>query len=295
MTAPVSHSPLRVLPLPSGGYEVASTSTWPLRTPTLPPAEATNTVFVGSDHPLIVDPATPHGEERQRLRHLIKDRRHAGRPPTLIVLTHHHRDHVGAAAWLRDTEHLPIAAHPRTAELLPELRVDRLLEEGDLLAPSDDDAWQVLHTPGHASGHIALWQPESRVLIGGDLLASIGTIIIDPPDGHMATYLATLRRIRDLDPAVIIPSHGAPITDPERLINQYLEHRAMRESLVFDALTSTPTPLFPLTERAYPGLARPLLPLATRSALAHLQSLRERGAAHVDGPELAPTSLWRRA
>ncbi len=289
-----THSPL-VASLPEGGFEVASTVTWPLRTPTLPPADRTNTVFVGAHRPLIVDPATPHEAERQRLRHLIAERRHAGRPPTLIVLTHHHRDHVGAANWLRECEHLPIAAHPRTAELLPELRIDRLLVEGDLLESSDDDRWQVLHTPGHASGHIALWQPESRVLIGGDLLASIGTIIIDPPDGHMATYLATLRRIRDLDPAVIIPSHGAPITEPERSINEYLEHRAMRESLVFDALTSTPTALFPLTERAYPGLARPLLPLATRSALAHLQSLRERGEAHVDGPELAPTSHWRRA
>ena len=141
------------------------------------------------------------------------------------------------------------------------------------------DRWRVDHTPGHASGHIALHEPERGLIVGGDLLASVGTIVVDPPDGHMATYLRTLERVRDLASAVIVPSHGAPIRPPEVLINHYLSHRLMREELVFSTLSTTPSPLSELTRRAYVELAPALLPLARRSALAHLQKLCEEGRA----------------
>lgn len=279
-----------------GAWRVASARALPLRTPTLPPADATNTILVGDDAVHVVDPATPHEAERERLRSALASMRDLGRRPHAIVLTHHHRDHIGAAAWLRDVEGLPILAHPRTAALL-DFEVDGTLDEGDVIIGSEGahDQWHVLHTPGHAPGHIALWEPDTRTLIGGDLVASVGTIIIDPPEGHMGTYLGTLRRIQALAPRVIIPAHGAPITAPDILISEYLEHRAMREARVFDALDGTPRLRAEVTARAYPELARALLPLAMRSALAHLQHLRERGAAAVDGPELGATSLWRRS
>lgn len=264
----------------------------PLRTPTLPPALATNTVFVGKQHPFIVDPATPHANERARLLHAIAVFRSADRAPVAIVLTHHHPDHVGAAAWLRAETGLPIMAHIRTAELLPGLAIDHTLVDGQWISGSDEtaDRWRVDHTPGHASGHIALHEPERGLIIGGDLLASVGTIVVDPPDGHMATYLATLERVRDLESTVIVPSHGAPIGSPDVLINHYIAHRLMREERIFATLSKAPTALAELTRAAYAELNPALLPLARRSALAHLQKLCEDGRAAAVTPQDVPVA-----
>lgn len=253
-----------------------------LRTPTLPPATATNTVFVGA-RPFIVDPATPHAAERDTLKAVIAAYRAAGRDPQGIVLTHHHPDHVGAATWLAAEEGLEIWAHERTAELLAgKVAVDRALAAGDSL-----DGWHVHHTPGHASGHVVLHDPARGFLVVGDMVATVGTIVVDPPDGHMASYLASLRALRALRANVVVPAHGAPIDGAEavaRHFDHYLRHREAREELVLSALGLGPTPLHEITRRAYPELAAPLLPLATRSALAHLEKLAEEGRAEaVDG------------
>ena len=246
-----------------------------LRTPTLPPATATNTVFVGAA-PFIVDPATPHADQRELLLAAV-----AASSARAIILTHHHHDHVGAAAWLAAASDLPIWAHARTAELVPQIGVDRHLAPGD-----DLDGWTVLHTPGHASGHIVLHDPARDILIVGDMVATIGTIIIDPPDGHMASYLDSLRRLRDLAAHTVIPAHGAPIIGHDAVhahFSHYISHREAREALVLRSLTPTPSPLPELTRRAYPELAPQLLPLACRSALAHLHKLADEGHAIDDG------------
>lgn len=270
----------------------------PLTTPTLPPATATNTVFVGHHRPFIVDPATPHARERDRLVHAIDVFTRAGRPPAAIVLTHHHPDHVGAARWLSDTTQLPIRAHRQTASLLPDLPIAPFAD-GESLTGSEEgrDTWQVLHTPGHASGHIILYEPERGLIVGGDLVASVGTIVVDPPDGHMATYLDTLEKVRALDAAVLVPSHGAPLTPPDAVLRHYVQHRLMREDLIRRVLGRDPQPLAEVTRKAYAELDPRLLPLARRAALAHLQKLQEDGEARAlrdDLPvdPLTPDALW---
>lgn len=254
-----------------------------LRTPTLPPATATNTTLLGRA-PWVVDPATPHPDERERLLAVLARSARDGRRPRAIVLTHHHRDHVGAAAWLRDALGLPILAHPRTRELLVgELAIDATIGPGDRL-----DGWTVHHTPGHASGHIVLHDPARGVLVAGDMVATTGTIIVDPPDGHMASYLASLRALRALAAEVLIPAHGAPIigaTAVHAHLSYYLAHRETRERQVLAALSHSASSLDAITRGAYPELAPSLLPLARRSALAHLDKLVDEGraTAHADG------------
>lgn len=259
----------------------------PLRTPTLPPATTTNAVVIGPPGAAwVVDPATPHATERAHLTAAV-----AAYGVTGIFLTHHHIDHVGAAAWLAREAGLPIAAHPQTAALLgDQLDVARHVHDGDHLGE-----WQALHTPGHASGHLCLWHAAERWLVAGDMVASVGTIVVDPPDGHMATYLAQLARLRALDARLAIPAHGAAITEPNALFDHYIAHRAQRESLVYQALETQPSRLVDITRRAYQDVPPMLLPLAARSALAHLEKLHEDGRAQFDGAsatDLAAT--WTR-
>ncbi|MEZ4264754.1 MAG: MBL fold metallo-hydrolase [Myxococcota bacterium] len=260
-----------------GGLDVL-----PLRTPTLPPATQTNTSFVGRERVWIVDPATPFDAGREALLAQVQSLPARGMRAAGIVLTHHHIDHVGAADWLRAQADLPVYAHPRTAELLTGmLAVDETLAEGDSLRGSDspDDTWEILHTPGHASGHIVLWESTRRLMVAGDMVAGVGTILVETPDGHMATYIAQLERLAALDPTHLVPAHGPVLQAGAAKLLETAQHRRMREAKVAEGLAAGGADLAELTRRAYPELARPLLPLAERSCLAHLLKLCEEGRA----------------
>lgn len=248
-----------------------------LRTPTLPPATHTNTSVVGFSDLYVVDPATPHAAERARLLVGLEEIARTGDSRFRgIVLTHHHTDHVGAAEWLADRLGVPVLAHPRTAELLREqLRVHRYLEEGESLSVGNGESWEVLHTPGHASGHIVLWNPDRGTIIAGDMVASVGTILIDPPDGHMATYLGQLERLASLEPARLVPAHGAVIDAAVERLRFYLAHRLGRELKVRAAVGPVPRDLMELTRVAYDDVPPWLHALASRSTLAHLIKLEE--------------------
>jgi len=265
-----------------------------LRTPTLPPATATNTSFVGRERFWVVDPATPHADERARLLaalDAISSERDAAEG---IVLTHHHRDHVGAAEWLREQRGLPIWATARTAELLGDGMVDHLLAEGDTLvgSPAEDDTWSVLETPGHASGHLVLWEPVRRLMVIGDMVAAVGTIVVDPPDGHMATYLEQLRRLRALEPTRVVPAHGPVIEDACGKLDFYVAHRLQREGKVLAAVEGDGNPLMDITARAYTDVPKAIHALAARAALAHLVKLEEEGrVSRTGGDDVAAADL----
>ena len=94
-----------------------------LTTPTLPPATATNTLVVGRRRLAVIEPATPYAEEQAALAELLAGLTGAGAEVAAILVTHHHRDHTGFAAALRERTGAPIYAHAATAE-----RVDFTVE-----------------------------------------------------------------------------------------------------------------------------------------------------------------------
>src|SRR5262245_47401123 len=100
-----------------------------LRTPTLPPAAHTNVYLVGPDAgPVaVVDPGSPYPEQQA-----ILDRALATLPPSAVLLTHHHGDHVGGAAALATRWGVPIAAHAATARRLAgRVPVSQMIEDGE--------------------------------------------------------------------------------------------------------------------------------------------------------------------
>jgi endoribonuclease LACTB2 len=245
-----------------------------LRTPTIPPATHTNCYVVGDDEVVVIDPASPYPEEQA-----ILDRALAGRRVREIWLTHHHVDHVGGAVHLAERLGVGIAAHPITAGLV-RFPVARAIHDGEVTG-----RLRAIFTPGHAPGHLCFLDEPTGFLVAGDMVAGIGTIIVDPDEGDMQEYLASLARMRSLAPRALLPAHGPTLADPPAKLDEYTAHRLKREALVLAALraraAATARELVP---DVYQDVAPAIYPLAERSLLAHLVKLEREGtAARTDG------------
>ena len=245
----------------------------PLRTPTLPPATHTNCYVIGGDEVVVIDPASPYPEEQAVLDQVLS-KRHVRE----IWLTHVHADHVGGANHLREKLGVKIAAHPITAgELRGIVDVDRQFSENEKLELAGTPGWslQIFHTPGHACGHVCIFESRNGSLVTGDLMAGVGTVVIDPPQGHMATYLESLRRMQALPVTALFPAHGPVMTDPKARIQQYLGHRLERERKILAAWQQGRHEPFEIVKDVYTDVPEAMHGLAERSVLAHLEKLRE--------------------
>ncbi len=247
------------------------------RTPTLPPATHTNSPLLGFERALLVDPATPYPQEHERFDRWLFDVLGASDRVEAIFLTHHHVDHVGDVERLRKRLGVPVWAHALTAARM-DIRIDRLINDGERIE-LPGLTLQALHTPGHAHGHLCLWDAQRHMLVAGDMVAGIGSILIDPDDGHMGTYLASLERLIALQPRAIIPSHGYLLADGAERLRMQVAHREKRQAMVVAALTSTPQTVRALVPLVYADTPAALWPLAERALVAALTLCLERGQA----------------
>jgi glyoxylase-like metal-dependent hydrolase (beta-lactamase superfamily II)/ADP-ribose pyrophosphatase YjhB (NUDIX family) len=245
----------------------------PLRTPTLPPATHTNCYVVGGQEVVVIDPASPYPDQQA-----ILDRVLEGRKVREIWLTHLHRDHVGGANHLKRRLGVNIAAHPITArDLAGVVQVDRTFTDDERLQLEGEPGWnlRVIHTPGHARGHVCIFEEENGSLITGDLIAGAGTIVIDPPEGHMATYFESLRRMQALPVTALFPAHGPVMAFAKEKIREYLDHRADREQKIFAAWRRGHRMPAAIVSEVYTDVPQAMHGLAERSVIAHLEKLSE--------------------
>jgi ribonuclease/clavin/mitogillin len=253
-----------------------------LRSPTLPPATHTNCFILGSNELTVVDPGSPYPDEQHRLQEALTSLASHGHQVARVLLTHHHHDHIAGLEPFR-RRGIPIWAHHACAALLTTTQAAKHIRIAH--TPSDHDTlphtpFTLLHTPGHAPGHLAIWHPPSRALICGDLMASGSTILIDPPEGDMHLYLQSLERVRALSPHAIYPAHGNPL--PGSTIDTYIHHRLQREARILEAVRVNLRSLPDIVRHAYADTPAAAWPLAIRSAHAHLLRLRTLGLVHGD-------------
>lgn len=273
-TAP-GEVPDRLLPVGPGIRVLA------LRTPTLPPAAHTNTYVVGPDRgpQLVIDPGSPYPDQQSVLQRALQEEADAGRPLAMVLLTHHHGDHVGGAAALAQAFGVPIAAHATTARRLAgRVQVTRELADGEVLHDVT-----CVYTPGHADGHLCYEHGGASIV--GDMVAGIGTILIDPVEGDMTHYLASLQVLLARPARRLLPAHGPMIEDGPAKLREYIAHRTMREDRVVAALAATTdASVAELVPTAYADTPKLLWPLAERSLRAHLDKLVREGRAREVGP-----------
>jgi endoribonuclease LACTB2 len=261
----------------------------PLETAALPPSTHTNAYLVGRDPAYLIDPGPEKAEEQRRLFAVLDARQALGTRLASVVLTHHHRDHVGAAAACAERYAVPIWAHALAAEKLRErITVARELRDGDCLdlgTTTEGQPWflQALDTPGHTAGHLAFYEPHFRLLFAGDMVSTQSSILIVPPEGDLAAYLASLRRLRALDCRLLFPSHGSPSAQPIKTIDECLAHRAKREEQLIQALAARPRRVTELVEDLYRGTPSSLMRMAEMQIRAGLHKLQTEGKVRLHG------------
>lgn len=190
--------------------------------------ELTNsTVIVSGESAVIVDPAW----EPDELAGLAAAVAARGLRVVAGFATHAHHDHL---LWHPDLGDVPRWGSARTVELVDEHRAELLAALGpdwpaplaevfgqvqvardDLPATGADPVILVVHD-GHAPGHSALWLPERRVLIAGDMLSDVELPLPQDPD-DLASYLTGLELLASFvaRAAVLIPGHGHPSLRPQ--------------------------------------------------------------------------------
>jgi glyoxylase-like metal-dependent hydrolase (beta-lactamase superfamily II) len=224
--------------------------------------EGTNTYVVGAAPAIVVDP----GPEIEG--HLREVERTAGRIGA-IVLTHDHPDHAPGAIRLAELTGATIHAVRPPAG-------NARLRDGEIVT-SGTAALRSVATPGHSPDHVAFWLQETAALFTGDSVLGRGTSVIDPPEGDLVAYLRSLRRMRELAPRTIYPGHGPVVLLGIAKLDEYLEHRAMRERQILDALGDGERSIEDLVATIYAEYPSDVHELAARSVLAHLLKLDAEG------------------
>ena len=212
----------------------------PLMSRPLPPAIFTNAFLVGESELVLVDPGAAPGEPRDILHTQIDRLLAEGRRLRAVVLTHHHLDHVDSAEAIRERHDVPLLAHPLTAEDLRDARrapyrpevtaieVDEEIPHGHVIELEGGFSLEVVHTPGHARGHIVLLERASQSLIAGDLVSGLSPVVIDPAGDQMDVYRESLRRVKAMGDFGLFAAHGPPHTSSRQrleLVERDLDRR----------------------------------------------------------------------
>ncbi|MEI7547135.1 MAG: MBL fold metallo-hydrolase [Actinomycetota bacterium] len=269
----------------------------------------TGTYIVGRGEVAVVDPGPALNSHREALAAAL-----AGERVTAILVTHCHSDHSPLAAWLHertgaptvcfgphivdatwvDDDDAPIEKDPD--EPLPEeeqaeeghdlvFEPDVRVADGDLAASGEGWTIRALHTPGHTSNHTCYFLDEQRALFTGDHIMGWSTSVITPPDGDMRAYFASLDKVKVLDPAVLWPTHGAPVTDVSPFVDAFIAHRLDREANVLAAVRAGVAFIPDIVRRLYIGVDEKLYRAAGRSVLAHMMKLIQDGLVTFEGTQ----------
>jgi glyoxylase-like metal-dependent hydrolase (beta-lactamase superfamily II) len=246
-----------VLAANPGPMTLDGTNTWLLRA-------------AGASDAIVVDPG-PADET-----HLAAVVAAAGQV-AVILLTHRHRDHSAGAARLHELSGAPVRALDPAHRLGSEG-----LTEGDVVAAAGVEL-RVWATPGHSSDSLSfLLDPldgTAAAVLTGDTILGRGTSVVAYPDGDLGDYLTSLRRLRELGPATVLPGHGPELAGAGEVAAAYLAHRSERLDQLRAALDVLGPDAAPraVVEHVYADVDQAVWPAAERTVRAQLAYLRGEG------------------
>ena len=230
----------------------------------------TNTYVVGDKELAVIDPGPDLATHIEKIL--------AFGPIGWILCTHTHLDHSPAAAAIKAATGAKVLGRPAPAGQDASFRPDFVLEDGERV-DLKGITLRAIHTPGHASNHLCYLLQETKMLFTGDHVMQGSTVVINPPDGDMRAYLASLERLLAEDIGIIAPGHGYLIGAAHKEVRRLLAHRRAREQKVLGALARRgPASLEDLLPLVYDDVPARIHRVAARSLTAHLDKLAAEGA-----------------
>lgn len=249
----------------------------------------TGTFVVGNGVVAVIDPGPADPVHIKALLDVLK-----GETVSHIVITHTHMDHSPAAPAIKAATGAMIVGcaplvlsddGPRAdAGFDASYAPDVVMIEGDSVTGPD---WTLtaVATPGHTSNHLCFALAEEKALFTGDHVMGWSTTVVAPPDGDMADYMASLRKLIDRDDEIYHPTHGEPVTDTHRFVRGLITHRKQRENQILKLLGDGPQAIPAMVAVMYAMVDKRLHPAAGRSVLAHLIDLKARGVVADTGTD----------
>jgi glyoxylase-like metal-dependent hydrolase (beta-lactamase superfamily II) len=245
--------------------------------------EGTRTHIVGRRFAAVVDPGPALDAHIDAVAAAVQ---RGGAESVVLLLTHGHADHSGAAAGLAERLGAQVLGawgggeveEGAAASGPPPGLAFRALAEGERVTTDAGDLIAV-RTPGHAREHVAFhWPAEAAVFVGDLLLGAGETTWVGAYPGCVADYLASLDRIERLAPRLLLPAHGGPVRDPAPHIERYRAHRHARIAQVQRALSAHPSASLGelLVEIHGSALPSALAPAARASVSALIDHVRRR-------------------
>jgi glyoxylase-like metal-dependent hydrolase (beta-lactamase superfamily II) len=184
----------------------------------------------------------------------------------VILLTHGHFDHSEGAPRFAELTGAKVRA------LDPAHRLgDEGLGEGDVVVGGGLEI-SVLATPGHSSDSLCFALPDA--VLTGDTILGRGTTVVAHPDGVLADYLESLKRLQDMGDRAVLPGHGPELLSAGDAAAMYLAHREMRLEQVRAALAAGATTAREVVEIVYVDVDQSLWFAAEMSVRAQLNYLQ---------------------
>jgi glyoxylase-like metal-dependent hydrolase (beta-lactamase superfamily II) len=231
----------------------------------------TNTyLFEDSDGMVVVDP----GPEDPG--HVDAIMAATGGEIVRILLTHAHRDHLGALADLKARTGARVASFHASTD--PAYAPNIGLVDGDTIG-----SLTAVHTPGHAMDHICFARADGILFSGDHVMGWCSTVVGPPPLGNMSAYFDSLQRLIDRPDRQYLPGHGPVLPNPQPYVAELLRRRIAREveivATIRDGISDPVEITAALYHKAHPTLKR----AAERNVRSHLSKLVAEGRISEDG------------